>query len=51
MQDFNYIHGGCFEITLEVAECKYPDEENLEDYWEENRVALLTFLWESQRGK
>lgn len=24
MQDWNYIHGGCFEITLEISDIKWP---------------------------
>lgn len=24
MQDWNYIHGGCFELTLEISDKKWP---------------------------
>nr|XP_048330946.1 carboxypeptidase SOL1-like isoform X3 [Ziziphus jujuba var. spinosa] len=24
MQDWNYIHGGCFELTLEISDNKWP---------------------------
>lgn len=24
MQDWNYIHAGCFELTLEVSDDKWP---------------------------
>jgi len=24
MQDWNYIHGGCFELTLEISDTKWP---------------------------
>ena len=24
MQDWNYIHGGCFELTLEITDNKWP---------------------------
>lgn len=24
MQDWNYIHGGCFELTLEISDVKWP---------------------------
>ncbi|RVW37415.1 Carboxypeptidase SOL1 [Vitis vinifera] len=25
MQDWNYIHGGCFELTLEISDNKWPN--------------------------
>lgn len=24
MQDWNYIYGGCFELTLEISDTKWP---------------------------
>lgn len=24
MQDWNYIHGGCFELTMEISDNKWP---------------------------
>ena len=50
MQDYNYIFAGCMEVTLEIAECKYPKAIDLEHYWQENNQALLAYLWEAQRG-
>lgn len=50
MQDYNYIRADCMEITLEIACCKYPEENTLEAYWMENRKPLLEFLKQAHRG-
>uniref|UniRef100_H3ALX0 Carboxypeptidase M n=1 Tax=Latimeria chalumnae TaxID=7897 RepID=H3ALX0_LATCH len=44
MQDYNYVWGQCFEITLEVSCCKYPPEMELPGMWEENRAALIEYI-------
>uniref|UniRef100_UPI00398E77FE carboxypeptidase Z n=1 Tax=Pristiophorus japonicus TaxID=55135 RepID=UPI00398E77FE len=50
MQDFNYLHTNCFEITLEVGCEKYPDIEDLSPAWQENKEALLTYIEMVHRG-
>ncbi|XP_023238320.1 carboxypeptidase M-like isoform X1 [Centruroides sculpturatus] len=50
MQDFNYVWGGCMEITLEISCCKYPYRQRLNNYWNANKRALLKFLGEVHRG-
>ena len=50
MQDYNYIAGGCMEITLEIGCCKYPAEADLQSYWLDNRAALMTFLLQVHAG-
>nr|CAD7198618.1 unnamed protein product [Timema douglasi] len=50
MQDYNYVWHGCMELTLELSCCKYPPPEELPDFWEENRNAMLVFLSQAQRG-
>ncbi|KAK3084404.1 hypothetical protein FSP39_012976 [Pinctada imbricata] len=43
MQDWNYIVAGCFEITLEISCCKYPNSSQLAMHWDENKQALIAF--------
>ena len=50
MQDYNYALSGCPEMTLEISCCKYPQEHELEGYWDENRDALLIYLMEGLKG-
>ncbi|XP_048463915.1 carboxypeptidase M-like [Rhincodon typus] len=44
MQDFNYIWGQCFELTVELSCCKNPPASHLEEYWHENQESLINFL-------
>lgn len=44
MQDYNYVNGNCFEITLELSCCKYPPASQLASEWVNNKDALLTFI-------
>lgn len=44
MQDFNYLHTNCFEVTVELGCEKFPAEEELFKGWHENFEALLTFM-------
>lgn len=50
MQDYNYYWTGCMEVTLELSCCKYPPEEDLAHYWEENKEALLGLIGQVHRG-
>lgn len=44
MQDFNYLHTNCFEVTVELGCEKFPPEEELFMGWNENQEALLAFM-------
>ncbi|KAJ8008194.1 hypothetical protein DPEC_G00102230 [Dallia pectoralis] len=50
MQDFNYLHTNCFEVTVELGCDKFTAEEELYTGWQENKEALLTFMESVHRG-
>jgi hypothetical protein len=50
MQDFNYLATNCFEITLELSCMKFPEASLLEEAWNDNKAALLNFMWMSHIG-
>ncbi|XP_015261200.1 PREDICTED: carboxypeptidase M [Gekko japonicus] len=50
MQDYNYIWGQCFEITLELSCCKYPPKEELPSFWNDNKIALIEYIKQVHQG-
>ncbi|XP_078131948.1 carboxypeptidase Z-like isoform X1 [Sander vitreus] len=50
MQDFNYLHTNCFEVTVELGCDKSPPEEELFLSWHENQEALITFMEAAHLG-
>ncbi|OAY85527.1 Carboxypeptidase SOL1 [Ananas comosus] len=44
MQDWNYIYGGCFELTLEISDTKWPKASELPIIWEYNRMSMLNLV-------
>lgn len=50
MQDYAYVFAGHYELTLELSCCKFPPASTLLNYWNDNKVALLTYLTEAHKG-
>ncbi|KAM9836881.1 carboxypeptidase Z-like [Aulostomus maculatus] len=50
MQDFNYLHTNCFEVTVELGCDKFPPEEDLLMSWHENHEALIAFMEAAHLG-
>ncbi|MED6277171.1 hypothetical protein CHARACLAT_010617 [Characodon lateralis] len=50
MQDFNYLHTNCFEVTVGLGCDKFPPEEELFLSWQDNQEALITFIEAAHRG-
>lgn len=44
MQDFNYVHSNCFEVTFELSCCKFPNSSVLPMEWANNKESLLSFI-------
>ncbi|KAJ3683618.1 hypothetical protein LUZ60_013845 [Juncus effusus] len=44
MQDWNYINGGCFELTLEISDIKWPKSSEIPIIWEHNRMSMLSLV-------
>lgn len=50
MQDFTYLSSNAFAITLELGCEKFPPAEILLEEWDNNREALLAYMWQSHIG-
>ncbi|KAM9209769.1 carboxypeptidase D [Dugong dugon] len=50
MQDWNYLHTNCFEVTIELGCVKYPFEKDLPKLWEQNRRSLIQFMKQVHQG-
>ena len=44
MQDWNYLEANTYDVTVEISNRKWPPETELEDYWQENREAILNYI-------
>ena len=50
MQDYNYLHSNCFEITIEMGCEKYPYANQLHSIWDSHKVSLLNFMAQVHTG-
>lgn len=50
MQDFNYVYASCFDITLELSCCKYPNATSLGYEWRQNKRSLIEYMKLSHMG-
>ena len=50
MQDFNYLHSNCFEITVEMGCTKFPKASRLRSYWDAHKLPLILFMTQVHRG-
>jgi len=50
MQDYNYLHTNCFEITIEQGCTKFPRASHLEQIWNNNKASLLAFIGQVHQG-
>ncbi|KHJ95200.1 hypothetical protein OESDEN_04859 [Oesophagostomum dentatum] len=50
MQDFNYLATNAMELTLELGCEKMPDGKQLPQYWEDNKKALIEYMFAVHAG-
>ena len=50
MQDWNYLHSNCFELTLELGCRKFPYESDVKNFWNQNKRSLIAFMEEVHKG-
>lgn len=44
MQDFNYENSNCFDLTLELSCCKYPNASALPEEWKKNKRSMIEYM-------
>lgn len=44
MQDWSYLKGGTYELTIEVGCFKFPQPQELSKYWMDNKEALIKYV-------
>ncbi|KAH9569375.1 hypothetical protein CY35_03G130100 [Sphagnum magellanicum] len=44
MQDWNYLHGECLELTLEINEEKWPPASQISRIWNQHQLSILELV-------
>lgn len=44
MQDWQYVHTNCMEITIEMGCFKFPFNNMLSKLWDDHKFSLLAFM-------
>ena len=44
MQDWSYAYTSDMEVTIEIGCNKYPEQDDLKSYWDDNKGALLAYM-------
>ncbi|KAK5965607.1 CarboxyPeptidase D family [Trichostrongylus colubriformis] len=50
MQDWQYTHTNSFEVTIEMGCFKFPTNDMLPKFWDENKFSLISLLEMAQKG-
>jgi len=50
MQDWSYVYTSNMEVTIELGCVKYPKEQDLQNYWNDNKGALLAYMTQVVHG-
>ncbi|CAF3629146.1 unnamed protein product [Rotaria socialis] len=50
MQDWSYVFTSDMEITIDIGCEKYPNENDLQNHWNDNKGALLAFITQVVHG-
>ncbi|KAK3916566.1 Carboxypeptidase D [Frankliniella fusca] len=50
MQDYNYLHSNCFEITIEMGCDKFPNHTEIRKLWQEHRSPLILYMEQVHTG-
>lgn len=51
MQDWSYVYTSNMEVTIELGCVKYPKEQDLQNYWNDNKGALLAYMTQVNEEK
>lgn len=51
MADHNYVRAGCMEVSLYISCCVVPENETIEDLWDDSAMAMVKYLKLAHIGK